>query len=76
MFNLIECFFLNLTMSLFDLDDLPFEFRALELALELTCISLDAQVSICSGTLSNLVHAAFVNYQIGKFLTNLVCASL
>ncbi|KAL6190155.1 hypothetical protein ACLB2K_036554 [Fragaria x ananassa] len=25
-------------------DDLPFEFRALELALELTCISLDAQV--------------------------------
>lgn len=60
MFNLIF-FFLNLTMSLFDLDDLPFEFRALELALELTCISLDAQVSICSGTLStNLVHAAFV----------------
>ena len=28
----------------FDLDDLPFEFRALELALELTCTSLDAQV--------------------------------
>ncbi|GMN42005.1 hypothetical protein TIFTF001_011221 [Ficus carica] len=25
-------------------DDLPFEFRALELALELTCLSLDAQV--------------------------------
>ncbi|GKU99769.1 hypothetical protein SLEP1_g12566 [Rubroshorea leprosula] len=25
-------------------DDLPFEFRALELALELTCVSLDAQV--------------------------------
>lgn len=27
-----------------DSDDLPFEFRALELALELTCMSLDAQV--------------------------------
>ncbi|KAF7827974.1 Magnesium transporter MRS2-5 [Senna tora] len=27
-----------------DTDDLPFEFRALELALELTCTSLDAQV--------------------------------
>jgi hypothetical protein len=27
-------------------DDLPFEFRALELALELTCTSLDAQVLI------------------------------
>ncbi|PIA63175.1 hypothetical protein AQUCO_00200891v1 [Aquilegia coerulea] len=26
-------------------DDLPFEFRALELALELTCMSLDAQVN-------------------------------
>ncbi|XP_015895203.1 magnesium transporter MRS2-5 isoform X1 [Ziziphus jujuba] len=26
-------------------DDLPFEFRALELALELTCMSLDAQVT-------------------------------
>jgi len=25
-------------------DELPFEFKALELALELTCMSLDAQV--------------------------------
>lgn len=33
----------------FDSDDLPFEFKALELALELTCMSLDAQV--CNGVL-------------------------
>jgi|APAra0007618257_1042622.scaffolds.fasta_scaffold00284_26 hypothetical protein len=26
------------------LDDLPFEFKALELVLELSCLSLDAQV--------------------------------
>lgn len=31
-------------MSIYNPDDLPFEFRALELALELTCLSLDAQV--------------------------------
>uniref|UniRef100_A0A9I9CBU4 Uncharacterized protein n=1 Tax=Cucumis melo TaxID=3656 RepID=A0A9I9CBU4_CUCME len=28
-------------------DDLPFEFRALELALELTCLLLDAQAHSC-----------------------------
>ncbi|KAJ4973836.1 hypothetical protein NE237_007010 [Protea cynaroides] len=34
----------RLDMNKDQTDDLPFEFRALELALELTCISLDAQV--------------------------------
>lgn len=36
--------FRRLQMNKDQSDDLPFEFRALELALELTCISLDAQV--------------------------------
>ncbi|KAA0055479.1 magnesium transporter MRS2-5-like isoform X2 [Cucumis melo var. makuwa] len=31
-------------------DDLPFEFRALELALELTCLLLDAQPESTSGS--------------------------
>lgn len=31
-------------MLTFCSDDLPFEFRALELALELVCMSLDTQV--------------------------------
>nr|DAD35047.1 TPA_asm: hypothetical protein HUJ06_005687 [Nelumbo nucifera] len=34
----------RLQISKDQIDDLPFEFRALELALELTCMSLDAQV--------------------------------
>ncbi|KAI3467244.1 hypothetical protein Pfo_023907 [Paulownia fortunei] len=34
----------RLETSKYQYDDLPFEFRALELALELTCMSLDAQV--------------------------------
>ncbi|GLT27534.1 hypothetical protein SLA2020_025210 [Shorea laevis] len=34
----------RLQMNKDQVDDLPFEFRALELALELTCMSLDAQV--------------------------------
>ncbi|KAL7091256.1 hypothetical protein ACP275_12G094100 [Erythranthe tilingii] len=34
----------RLEMAKDQYDDLPFEFRALELALELTCMSLDAQV--------------------------------
>lgn len=29
-------------------DDLPFEFKALELALELSCTSLDSQVCVVS----------------------------
>lgn len=63
-----------LTMSLFDLDDLPFEFRALELALELTCLSLDAQVMHISIFIWNMLHLCGL-YQSSEVFTNLVYAS-
>lgn len=39
-------------------DDLPFEFKALELVLELSCLSLDAQV--CHTVFSNVLVLGFI----------------
>ena len=40
----LDCLQHKELLSMLVSDDLPFEFKALELVLELSCLSLDAQV--------------------------------